>query len=897
MAGGDPGGPAQPPPIVGRYEILREIGRGGMAVVYVARQPDLDRQVALKELSRFHAGSAEYAHRFLRESRMAGSLNHPNIVTVYEYFEHATIPYIAMEYVPRGSMRPYMKRLTLGQIAGALEGVLAGLAHAEAAGIVHRDLKPENIMVTGDGRVKITDFGIARATQRAGTQYMTATGMTVGTPTYMAPEQAMAGDIGPWSDLYSVGVLTYELVVGHVPFHDTDAPMVILMRHVNERIPSAVEVRPDVDPALSEWIDKLLVKDPQHRTRHAIDAWEALEDIVVGLLGPLWRRDARLLDDQIAVSNAVPLTPAPFESQPSIRTPTPASSPAVADEFVTFDPSPAADAPAAPPPVAPGPTPTPAPEPSPAAPTPTPTPEPAAAPEPEPAAAPEPPPPAVTPEPPAAEPEPAAPSESGYETVAGSEAVVLPEAEPAVQPPPERAAAESHAVTPEAPAVTPEPQPATPAPQPVTPEPEPITPEPPAPDFVTYAPDALAPLPPPPPPPEPEAAPEPVAAEPEPVVPEPEPLAPEPEPVAPETAPELTSEPVAAVLEPQPEPIAEPVPTPTPEPMPTPVGAARPTSQAGARRGPIAALAVVAIVIGAGIGFLVAPSSHKAAPKAPPLSQVASAGSNGSLKLHFPAGWQTSNTVPSAASALKLASPTTVSPTTSPDKGALVVGTVNAVDSDLLPVGFTKTLGSSAQGTPVKLGSNTFMRFVDVVPSSTTTALSVYSLPTQHGTAIAACVLPAAGATAFNSTCEGVLKTLQSSAAVVPLGANPTFATALGKIVGKLNGTRASAGHELASAKSQKAQGAAAKTLAGAYEQAAAAAAKLQPGPVAAAVAGRTAIVAALHQLAGGYQALSTAATHNNKKAYAAAGAAIGKAQTALNAGFAQLQKAGYSIG
>ena len=238
--------------------------------------------------------------------------------------------------------------------------MLAGLAHAEAAGIVHRDLKPENIMVTGDGRVKITDFGIARATQRAGTQYMTATGMTVGTPTYMAPEQAMAGDIGPWSDLYSVGVLTYELVVGHVPFHDTEAPMVILMRHVNERIPSAVEVRPDVDPKLSEWIDKLLVKDPQQRVRHAVDAWESLEDIIVGLLGPLWRRDARLLDDQIAVSNAVPLTPAPFESQASIRTPTPASSPAVADEFVTYDPSPAADAPAAPgPAAAPGATPPP----------------------------------------------------------------------------------------------------------------------------------------------------------------------------------------------------------------------------------------------------------------------------------------------------------------------------------------------------------------------------------------------------------------------------------------------------------------------------------------------------------------------------------------------------------
>ena len=125
--------------------------------------------VALKELSSFHARrSPEFAERFLREARLAGSLSHPNIVTVHDYFEQDGIPYIAMEYVPGGSLRPYVGRLTLAQIAGVLEGVLAGLAHAEQAGIVHRDLKPENIMVTADGRVKIADFGIAKATQRAG---------------------------------------------------------------------------------------------------------------------------------------------------------------------------------------------------------------------------------------------------------------------------------------------------------------------------------------------------------------------------------------------------------------------------------------------------------------------------------------------------------------------------------------------------------------------------------------------------------------------------------------------------------------------------------------------------------------------------------------------------------
>jgi len=140
-----------------------------------------------------------------------------------------------------------------------------------------------------------------------------------------------------------------------------------------------------------------------------------------------------------------------------------------------------------------------------------------------------------------------------------------------------------------------------------------------------------------------------------------------------------------------------------------------------------------------------------------------------------------------------------------------------------------------------------------------------------------------------------VLKTLRSAAPALPLGANPAYASALGKIISKLNGTRSSAGHQLAGAKSQKAQAAAAKTLAAAYQQAATAAAKLQPGPVGA--DGNQAIVKALRQLASGYVALNTAAAHNNKKAYATAGAAIGKAQTALNAGFAQLQKAGYTIG
>ena len=149
---------------VGRYEILREVGRGGMAMVYLARQTDLDRLVALKELGALHAADPPFAQRFLRESRLAGSLSHPNIVTVHDYFEHDGTPYIAMEYVERGSLRPYVGQHDARADRRRARGLLAGLAHAEQHGIVHRDLKPENVMVTADGRVKIADFGIAKAT-------------------------------------------------------------------------------------------------------------------------------------------------------------------------------------------------------------------------------------------------------------------------------------------------------------------------------------------------------------------------------------------------------------------------------------------------------------------------------------------------------------------------------------------------------------------------------------------------------------------------------------------------------------------------------------------------------------------------------------------------------------
>ena len=281
---------------VGRYGILRELGRGGMGVVYLARQLDLDRFVALKEMATFHAAEPMIARRFVRESRLAGSLTHANVVTVFDYFEHEGTAYIAMEWVERGSLRPYVGNMSLAQIGGVLEGVLAGLGAAEERSIVHRDLKPENLMVTKDGAVKIADFGIAKATQETRTSaYVTATGTTIGTPAYMAPEQAMARDIGGWTDLYSVGCIAYELFTGAPPFHDADTPMAMMLRHISEPLPPAAEVA-EVDPAISSWIARLTAKDPRERPPSAAVASEDLEELLIDKLGPRWRREARLAE-------------------------------------------------------------------------------------------------------------------------------------------------------------------------------------------------------------------------------------------------------------------------------------------------------------------------------------------------------------------------------------------------------------------------------------------------------------------------------------------------------------------------------------------------------------------------------------------------------------------------
>ena len=325
---------------VGRYDLLEVIGRGGAAVVYLADQRDLRRHVALKELAPYHAGDSTFAERFVAESRLAGAMNHAHVVTVHEFFEDGGVPYIAMEHVPHGSLRQYVGRLGLAQIAGVLEGVLAGLSHGEAHGIVHRDLKPENLLVSSDGRVKIADFGVARAYNKAATRLVvTVEGTTIGTPAYMSPEQALGTDLTPATDLYSLGVVAWELLTGSVPFEENDTPVAVLYRHVHEPVPSVRTVEPSVDEGVAAWLARMLAKRPEERFQSADAAWVELEDVILDLLGPRWRRQARLALEP-GVRDEGTLTPAEFR-RAGLPAPSAGGGPPVAPTVTGTRPPPA----------------------------------------------------------------------------------------------------------------------------------------------------------------------------------------------------------------------------------------------------------------------------------------------------------------------------------------------------------------------------------------------------------------------------------------------------------------------------------------------------------------------------------------------------------------------------
>jgi len=259
---------------LGKYRIVEHLGHGGMAEVYKAYQESLDRYVAIKILHPFLAQEEGFLARFRREAKAVAALRHSNIIQVFDfdYDSERDIYYMVMEYIDGPSLKVRLRelaqrgeRLPLAEIVHIAAAVADALDYAHRRGMVHRDVKPANVMFTGEGQVILTDFGIAKMVNVTG---LTASGAMVGTPAYMAPEQGMGEAGDERSDIYSLGVMLYEMATGVLPF-EADTPMGVVLKHINEPLPPPRSVRPDLPVALERVIIRALAKDPNQRYQTA----------------------------------------------------------------------------------------------------------------------------------------------------------------------------------------------------------------------------------------------------------------------------------------------------------------------------------------------------------------------------------------------------------------------------------------------------------------------------------------------------------------------------------------------------------------------------------------------------------------------------------------------------
>jgi eukaryotic-like serine/threonine-protein kinase len=263
----------------GRYRLEARIGAGGMSTVYRATDGTLERQVAIKLMNREVASDSDQLERFRREARAVAQLSHPHVVGVIDAGEDAGRPYIVFEYIEGETLKQRIRRcgrLPIGEaVAYAIE-IARALGAAHARHIIHRDVKPQNVLIDEEGSAKVTDFGIARTLDEEG---LTADGRVLGTTDYVSPEQALGQPVTGQSDLYSLGIVLYEMLAGEVPFKGENQ-VAVAMKHVREALPDIQRLRPEVSSALAAVIDRATAKRPDHRYADDAELIADLEDVL-----------------------------------------------------------------------------------------------------------------------------------------------------------------------------------------------------------------------------------------------------------------------------------------------------------------------------------------------------------------------------------------------------------------------------------------------------------------------------------------------------------------------------------------------------------------------------------------------------------------------------------------
>ncbi len=274
------------PQQIGRYQITTELGRGGMSTVYLAHDPQFDRDVAIKVQPREFLHDPTFLERFSQEAQVIARLEHRNILPVYDFGEADGLPYIVMRYMPHGSLKERLENaegtgLPLPEIVKITRQIAEALDFAHAHNVIHRDLKPDNVLLDADGNAYLSDFGIAKVIETS----MTFSGtLVMGTPSYMAPEQVTGGKPSARTDVYALGAMLFELLVGHPPFEADDA-LALAYLHVNQPVPQLIDSRPDLPAGMQAVIEKAMAKDAEGRFQSGSELANNLTAVVESQAG------------------------------------------------------------------------------------------------------------------------------------------------------------------------------------------------------------------------------------------------------------------------------------------------------------------------------------------------------------------------------------------------------------------------------------------------------------------------------------------------------------------------------------------------------------------------------------------------------------------------------------